>query len=100
MTNDGHEGTLEVIKYSDDIIYNFLNSLYNDNLLKDTTVFLISDHGCHMPSIYYLYDFYKIEKRLPILLMIINDIQCNQYNNLIQMAYHLLIYNNHWIYSF
>ena len=73
MTNDGHEGTLEVVKYSDDIIYNFLNSLYNDNLLKDTTVFLISDHGCHMPSIYYLYDFYKIEKRLPIFLMIIND---------------------------
>ena len=73
LTNDGHEGTLEVVKYSDDIIYNFLNSLYNDNLLKDTTVFLISDHGCHMPSIYYLYDFYKIEKRLPIFLMIIND---------------------------
>ena len=39
IINDAHEGTLEVAKYSDDVIYNFLNSLYNDNLLKDTTVF-------------------------------------------------------------
>ena len=73
LTNDGHEGTLEVVKYTDDIIYNFLNSLFNDNLLKDTTIFLLSDHGSHMPSIYYLYDFYQIERRLPALYMIIND---------------------------
>ena len=25
MNNDGHEGTLEVIKYTDDLIYDFLN---------------------------------------------------------------------------
>ena len=73
IINDAHEGTLEVAKYSDDVIYNFLNSLYNDNLLKDTTVFLLSDHGCNMPSVYYLNDFFQIEKRLPMLFMIIND---------------------------
>ena len=72
-SSDGHEGTLEMLKYSDEVIYDFLISLYNDNLLKDTTIILMSDHGCTMPSVYYLYDFYKIEGRLPMLYMIIND---------------------------
>ena len=80
LSNDGHEGTLEVIKYNDDIIYDFLISLFNDNLLKDTTVFLMSDHGCTMPSVYYLYDFYKIEGRLPMLYIIINDRKNIDYN--------------------
>jgi hypothetical protein len=80
ILNDGHEGTLEVIKYTDEIIYNFLNSLYDDNLLKKTTVFLLSDHGCSMPSIYYFYDFYRIEFRLPMLFIIVNDIKNLDYN--------------------
>ena len=71
--NDGHEGTLEALKYSDAIIYNFLNNLFKDNLLKDSSIFLLSDHGVGMQSIYYMYEFYKIELRLPMLYMIIND---------------------------
>lgn len=86
VINDGHEGTLESIKYTDDIIYNFLNSLYNDKLLKDSTLFLLSDHGSGMPSIYYLNEFYQIENRLPMLFIILNDrknIDYNQqYNNI------------------
>ena len=73
VSNDAHEGTLEVLKYIDDIIYNFLINLFNDNLLKETTIFLISDHGVGMPSFYYLYNFYGIEENLPMLYMIIND---------------------------
>lgn len=73
MANDGHEGTLEALKYADDIIYNFLINLYNDNLFKDSSIFLLSDHGVAMPSIYYLNDFYKIEQSLPMLYIIIND---------------------------
>ena len=73
ITNDGHEGTLENLKYSDDIIYNYLNSLFNDNLLKDSSIFLISDHGCSMPSFYSLHTFYKVEIRFPMLYIIIND---------------------------
>ena len=73
VTNDGHEGTLEVLKYSDNIIFNFLNKLFNDNLLKDSSIILLSDHGVGMPSIYYLYDFYKLEEQLPMLYIIIND---------------------------
>ena len=73
ITNNGHEGTLTVLKYADNIIYNFLNKLFNENLLKDSSVFLISDHGASMPSIYYLYDFYSIEINLPMLYILIND---------------------------
>ena len=80
LSNDGHEPTLEVVKYTDDIIYNFLNSLYNDNLLKDTTIFLMSDHGNGMPSVYYYYKFFDLEKRLPMLFIIINDRKNLDYN--------------------
>ena len=73
ITNDGHENTLEALKYNDDMIFNYLNSLFNDNLLKDSSIFLLSDHGCSMPSIYSLQQFYKLEIRLPMLYIIIND---------------------------
>ena len=73
VTNDGHESSLEVLKYSDDMIYNYLTSLYNQNLLKDTTILLLSDHGTTLPSIYYLNDFFAIEARLPMLYLIVND---------------------------
>ena len=73
MSNQGHEGTLEVLKYADTVIFNFLNNLFNDNLLKDSSIILVSDHGDGMPSIYYPYDFYKLEEQLPMLYMIIND---------------------------
>ena len=73
LSNIGHEGTLEVLKYADNIIFNFLNNLFNSNLLKDSSIILMSDHGVGMPSIYYIYDFYKIEEHLPMLYMIIND---------------------------
>ena len=72
-TNHGHEGTLSVIKHTDDIIANFLNRLFNDNLLKETSIILLSDHGVSLPSIYYLYDFYQTEIHLPAFFLIIND---------------------------
>ena len=80
VIHDGHEGTLEVLKYTDEIVYNFLNSLYNDNLLKDSTIFLLSDHGCAMPAVYYINEFFKIEKELPMLYMIVNDRKNIDYN--------------------
>ena len=73
FTNHGHEGTLNVIKYQDDIIANFLNRLFDDNLLKDTSIIFLSDHGVGMPSVYYLYDFYRTEIHLPSLYIFIND---------------------------
>ena len=73
FTNHGHEGTLNVIKYQDDIIANFFNRLFDDNLLKDTSIIFLSDHGAGMPSIYYIYDFYNIEIFLPSLYIFVND---------------------------
>ena len=73
FTNHGHEGTLNVIKYQDDIIANFFNRLFDDNLLKDTSIIFVSDHGAGMPSIYFLYDFYRTELFLPSLYILVND---------------------------
>ena len=73
VTNQGHEETLNVIKYADEVIYNFLNNLYEDNFFKDSTIFLISDHGASLPSVYYIYDFFLKEIDLPMLYIIIND---------------------------
>ena len=60
VSNYGHEGTLQAVKHIDIILSNFLTDLFNDNLLNDTTVFLISDHDSRMPSLYYVSDFYNI----------------------------------------
>ena len=80
VNNDGHEGTLEIIKYDDDIIFKFLNNLFNKNLLKETTILLLSDHGCPMPSIYYFNTFFRIDKYLPMLYLFTYDQKNISYN--------------------
>jgi hypothetical protein len=86
-SNDGHEGTLEVLKYLDNTLFNFLNKLFNDNLLKDTTTFLLSDHGTAMPSPYYMNHFYRKEMNLPMLYIIFNDRKNISYNKQYQYIY-------------
>ena len=73
LTNFAHEGSLEMLKYMDNITYNYFNNLFNDNLLKETSIFLLSDHGVGVPSIYYLNDFFKYELVLPLFYLLIND---------------------------
>lgn len=80
VLNSGYEGTLESLKYIDDILYNYLNSLFSDNMLKDSSVILLSDHGAMMPSPYFFFDFYQIEMKLPMLYMILNDRKNISYN--------------------
>jgi len=53
VLNNGFDGTLESLQYIDDIIYNYLISLFNDNLFKDSSIILLSDHGTMMPSPYF-----------------------------------------------
>ena len=91
--NDGHEGTLEVLKYTDEILYNFFKNLYNDNLLKETTLFLLSDHGTGSPSPYYLTEFYHLEKDLPMLYII-----CNDRKNISYYEQYQYIYKNQQIF--
>ena len=57
----------------DDVLYNYFNNLFEENLLKDTSVFLLSDYGTGITSIQLLNDFFQIEMRLPILFILIND---------------------------
>ena len=80
MSNDGHEGTLEILKYVDDIIFNFLERLFNENLFSDSTIFLLSDHGTSIPSPYYINKFFMMEKHLPMLYIICNDRKNISYN--------------------
>ena len=54
--------------------------LYNDNLFKDSSIFLVSDHGVGIQSLYYAFEFYKIENNLPLLYIIINDRKNASYN--------------------
>ena len=88
VNNDGHEGTSEVIKYDDYTIFNFLNTLYKENLLKETTILLLSDHGNPMPSIYHFNDFFHLEFNLPMLFILsqdkLNQTYYQQYNNIYQ----------------
>ena len=80
VIDTAHESTMEVLKYIDEILYNFLYSLYDDNLFKDSSIFLLGDHGIGLPSIYYIFKFYSIESVLPMLYVIINDRKNISYN--------------------
>ena len=80
IINIGHEGTMEALKHYDDLILNYLESLYNDNLFKDTSIFLLSDHGVGIQSVYYILEFFQLEKVLPMLYLIINDRKNISYN--------------------
>ena len=73
VIDSAHEETMEVLKYIDEIIYNYLYSLFSDGLFKDSSIFLLSDHGVGIQSIYYAFEFYTIENDLPMLYIIFND---------------------------
>jgi hypothetical protein len=80
INNDGHEGTLEILKYDDEYVFQFLNNLFNENLLKDTIVMLLSDHGSTMPSIYYFNNFHIYEEVFPMLYVLSYDKKNLTYN--------------------
>ena len=73
LTNFAHEGTLEKLKYIDNLIFKFFYNLFNKNLLKETSVFFLSDHGVALPSVYYMNDFFKYERALPMFYLLVND---------------------------
>ena len=89
---DGHEGTLEVLKYTDKIIYHFLKKLYDENLMMKTSIFLLSDHGTQCPSVYHLTRFFRIERFLPMFYLICNDRKNISYNE-----QYFNLYNNQQI---
>ena len=51
---DGHEGTMEAIKYLDNSLYNFLEFYIKNYFTNSTAIFIASDHGENMFSIHHL----------------------------------------------
>jgi hypothetical protein len=87
VNNDGHEGTLEIIKYDDEYAYKFLTNLFNENLLKETVVMFLSDHGCTMPSLYHFNDAFNFDMSLPMFYILIYDNKNFSYNKLYKYLY-------------
>ena len=48
--NEGHEGTMELVTYLSDPLLEFVKYFFDNNLLDDTFIFIVSDHGNHMPG--------------------------------------------------
>ena len=46
--NEGHEGSMELVKYLADPLFEFVKYFFDNNLLDDTFMFIVSDHGNHM----------------------------------------------------
>lgn len=63
---DAHEGTLEVVKYLDVKLAEFLEIFDKKGYLKDTALFFVSDHGNNMIGFYniFLVEDYVLEKTL------------------------------------
>lgn len=48
---DGHEGTLEVVKYIDNDVHDLILELLTKYFDDKSAIFIISDHGAHIPGI-------------------------------------------------
>ena len=71
---DGNEKTGEVIKYLDKYLYEFLNKLYEENLLKNTVLFIVSGQGNINTDLFnnFIYEDFWIEKYIGILFILID----------------------------
>ena len=97
---DGHEPTGQVVKYMDEDLYNFLNNLYEEKLLNDTAIFILSDHGNSYFNYIYYYIFKSddslIERTYGTLFMILpsnkkKKIYWDYYNNNVYINQQILI---------
>ena len=46
--NEGHEGSMELVTYLAEPLFEFVKYFFDNNLLNDTFMFIVSDHGNHM----------------------------------------------------
>jgi hypothetical protein len=71
---DSHEGSGEMVKYTEEYVLNFLNYLKKEKILDNTLLLIFSDHGFFMPgSVYQLFNLndFQIEQTLPSLYMLL-----------------------------
>jgi len=78
---DQHEGTGEVVKYDDELIYNFFVDFENKGFMKDTMIIVMSDHNYNMPGPYSLGELedWKKELTLPFLNILLEKNMKNFY---------------------
>ena len=71
--NEGHEGTMELVTYLADPLFEFVKYFFDNNLLNDTFMFIVSDHGNHMlgPWTFIRPNDYLIETTLATLFFVI-----------------------------
>ena len=101
---DGHEGSMEVINYLDEPLYNFLKNFIDKGYADDTVIYIVSDHGNNMLNPWTIFGTpdQRIERFLGTLFLILpNDDKLYSsgiYNNLIQNQQNLVtpfdIYNS------
>ena len=70
---DGHEGTMEAIKYLDKHLFKFLQFYINNYFTNSTAIFIASDHGENMISIHHLLnsDEFLYERTLGTLFLLL-----------------------------
>jgi hypothetical protein len=84
MFSDAHEGSMEVVKYLDEPVLNFLKFLRENGHLENSVLMIMSDHGTTMPGPAYVSqasDWYS-EVFLPTLFFVIpkNHPKYHDYN--------------------
>ena len=89
--NEGHDGTMSLVKYLVDPLYEFVKTFFVNHWLDDTFVFVVSDHGNHIlgPFAILRPKDYLLESTLATLFFIIpnkkkiyeNGLYDNIYNN-------------------
>ena len=71
--NEAHEGSMELVTYLADPFFEFVKYFFDNNLLDDTFMFIVSDHGNHMlgPWSFIRSQDYTLETTLATLFFII-----------------------------
>ena len=70
---DGHEGTMEAIKYLDKHLFKFLNFYIKNYFTNSTAIFIVSDHGENMISVHHILnsDEFLYERTLGTLFLLL-----------------------------
>ena len=86
---NGHELTGQVSKYVDESLYEFLNYIFINNLIKNTSVILSADHGLNILVLYKLFQSkdQDIELHNPLLIFILSDKEGMSYEEQYQNIY-------------
>lgn len=96
--SDAHEGTLEVVKYLDDMLHGFFEFLLSEGHLENSVLMVMSDHGISLPGPAYLLqakDWYS-EVFLPSLFFVVPK----AHENFKEIDHNLKQNENKWVTSF